>query len=124
VSAHHPWRNSCCPAALAILFGEAYDPVCAEITRYGGDYRSTTGTVLHAILAARYVIKSCRAYAHRFTSWRRGRRGTWVVVADCVGFQGHCIILRNGRAYDNGWTREIPVEYLTVRGAWQLGSKL
>lgn len=111
------------------LFGKSYDAMCHRIRRLGGNYERVTADVLHRTIAQLATIVSVRSYRRTlrqplFNSWRRGKQGAWVVVAlsPYGSSAGHCIVLRDGQALDNGWAMEWPgrAQQLRVQAAWEL----
>lgn len=117
--------NACTPRALTYLFREPYEASCRRIRAAGGDYRSVTSKALQRVLEPAGIaeVQDHTRRPRDFTSWRRGRRGRWVVVATGHGAcAGHCITLIDGKAHDNGWSAEWRgrIKTLRVHAAWQI----
>lgn len=119
--------NACAPFALAQLFKESYKSWCRRIHAQGGDYRAVSSDVLHRTLLRRGVAET-HTYARprHFSRWRQTKSGRWVVVVTGVGSSSssHCIVLRDGRAYDNGWALDWGgdgrIRSLRVHMAWRM----
>lgn len=115
--------SACTPRALMHLFGESFEDACRRIHRFDGDYRSVTTPVLHRLLSAAFTIKLLQVFDDQrpmFTAWRRYKRGKWVAVVTAPGYNGHCISLENGKAYDNNWAAYHGLDKLQVCGAWRV----
>jgi len=122
VSATFP-GDACAPYALARLFRESYSDSCRRVMAAGGDYQRVTYRVMHRLLQR---VGIARVHGYRrpriFNSWRKGKRGAWVVTVTGNGSRGHCVTLRDGVAMDNGWVgqRYGRVMSLRVHAAWKL----
>jgi hypothetical protein len=116
-------RTACAPFALARLFDEPYERVCERLSQAGGDYRAPSWEALERVLTA-HGIKCHHHFRRtpRFTRWRQGKPGYWVTVVSTPFSTGHCIVLKDGQALDNGWVNCWPhrVAQLRVHGAWQI----
>jgi hypothetical protein len=44
----------------------------------------------------------------------------WVAIVIKPGYNGHCVVMKGGQAFDNGWASLTGVHSLTVCGAWEL----
>jgi hypothetical protein len=118
-------QNACCPMALSRLFREPYEASCGRIQRAGGNYRCVMPDVLQRVLEPYGIRRVLDFVMHprKFTSWRRGKQGAWVVVVTGIGSSsGHCVVLKAGQAMDNGWVGEGSgrLASLRVHAAWQI----
>jgi hypothetical protein len=122
-------RGACTPRALAYVLQEPFEQVCHRIHAVpGGDHQSVTGAVMHAVLGAAFCIRKVQEIVRRrppFDAWRKHKRGNWVVVVTQPGRNGHCVVLQEGAARDNGWmTMSGAGRDFVVCAAWQLGNRL
>lgn len=121
-----PARGSCTPVALTFVFRESFDRVCQRITDAGGHYQAVTVEVIHQLLEARFSLKKVIDFVKHppLRWWIKGRQGRWVVIT--VDGENpttsHCLIVRNGKILDNGYSNH-PWGPQRVVCAWQLERK-
>lgn len=115
-------RSACAPYALRHILKTDYDGAVAAIRKEGGDYRATTMDVLHRVLYGARHVKEVIAPGTLFTRWRKRVQGEWFVVTAIPGrSSSHAIVLKNGKALDNGWTIfSGEMNKLVVCAAWKL----
>lgn len=124
-----PWgdfsQSACAPFALKLVLNESWHQAAGRIHALGGNYRAVTQDLLHAVIT--HARPQARQVAYpaspKFQRWRRGRRGLWFVCAHLPGrLSAHAIVLRDGRAYDNGWASEWMhiLRELRVLTAWKI----
>lgn len=120
-----PHENACAPTALSHLFREPYRASCRRLIATGEGYEAPSWEAIQRVLSpfVKRVVYLWRR-PRRFSVWRRWRRGDWVLVVTGRGAQSrHLVLLRDGRALDNGWATEYAqhrVASLRVHAAWQV----
>lgn len=84
----------------------SYTQLCHAIKACGGDYTSVTHRVLFKLLKKLRGVATYMSFDHKklpyFQDWRKGKTGEWVTVVRAGG-RGHCVILKDGKAFDNGF---------------------
>lgn len=112
--------SSCTPVALGWLLRRSPRAICARIHAAKGDPACVRTSTLEAVLPP--IRRRQRFYRPvKFLAWRKRKRGAWVVSVRSPGDRaGHCIALRDGIAYDNGYSRYRGLKHFRVYAARQL----
>ena len=114
------FTNSCAPQAIRIALGISYGAACERVRRARGDPCSVTYAVFKRLLGKRITKETRYRRTRPFMQWREGKQGLWLVIAKCEWDRGaHALVLRDGKAYDNGWAA-VWRERLRVHVAWRL----